>query len=250
MNPILTKHVKNRRKRDVSTQTLILHQNVSLAHRYWVDGLGPLENAKLFGSMTSESGLGHNIKVSLILPVDMSLEDQRETMNLVKASLDHTDWRDWKPLHCSSLEVLLMELSRRLPPFVQGIEMRESRRIRAVWSRWTPVSLKLFWNRPLSVLYKDTSGGARLNFEFGFEGRFEDHEHVLVERHFLEQELEDQLVYLEQKSLKISRNVKDLEPEIDAMFKTLKKFNPLMNFIACELETGRKRLIHSPFLSR
>jgi len=234
----------------VSTQNLILHQNVSLAHRYWVDGLDLAENSRLFGSMASQSGLGHNIKVSLTFPVGTSEKDQALAMSGVRTSMDHTDWRDWRLGLCSSLEVLIKETSRNLPAFVSELEMRESRRLRAFWSRKRPENLRLYWTRPLSVLFKEGRGGARMPLEFGFEGPFEDVRQVLVERSFLENELEAHLVELEQKNFKISRNVKDLELEIDAMFNALKKFHPLMNFIACELESRRKRLIHGPFLSR
>lgn len=203
----------------------------------------------MFGRMASSNGVGHNLEVTLAMSEEQKSESSRVLVDL-KEEWDHSSWLDLLPHQSSSLEVLTWQMVQRWSKKISSLEVKESSRIRCGWQSENAKDLILVYRRPLSVLWQDKGGGARLNFEFFFQDSFKGFQHVLVPRSILENELESLLKNQELSDLKISSNVKENEAFMDALFNKVQEILPSLKSIGCELENEKKWLIHSPNLTR
>ena len=225
--------------------------SVSLAHRYWVEAWSEERNRNLFGRSASSEGLGHNMDLELVFRSGVDVATQEKVLKEIKSAWDHTAWFDRKDMKCSSLELMLWDLVQKRGTLFEEILVAESHRLQVSWKASDPKKMALVYHRPLSILWSGPdSGGARLNFKYTFEGVFDPEECVVIARSALEDRLEEKLCHKEALGLEVSKNVKGNQAFLDAMFNDLKGDFPGLVSIACELETQRKWLIHSPILSR
>jgi len=221
--------------------TEIFHQSVSLVHRCWDEGLSEAENLAKFGRDASSAGIGNDLVLSV--EVEGGSLTEGEVRSWIRSSWDHQDLRHKLPV--GSLEELLWEFVHQAPKPVLSVTLKTRSPLTLIWTRQHVKSLSLIWRRPFSVLLEE-GGGARWNLDFHFQNLFQAGQGVLLKRKKLEGELEDWAQSLEKNNFKTSRNVKDLEQMLDAMFNSVKKISPDLQSIACETVLGRKRLIHEP----
>lgn len=223
--------------------------SISLAHRYWVEGLTEAENSHLFASSASSEGLGHNFDVSITFDRSSSDWEKQDILNKVKFAWDHSSWLETPPDRCSSLEVLVWQMASDIGSRIEELTVGESARLKLGWFKRRPEELTLTYTRPLSILWKE-GGGARPNFDFHFQSSFNPEHHVLFPRSVLETELEKELLKLESSGLELFKVVKENEEIMDAMLNRLRVKTPLLVSIGCELEKEKKWLIHSPIFTR
>lgn len=216
-------------------------QSMSLAHRYYDDSLSEQENLRLFGSSTSPRGLGHNMKVSVSFLSGVLEQHKKLVLDGLKSRLDHQSFITSGK--SSSLEVLAFNEAQKLPSDVVALEFRESPSFCVSWERTSPSELSLIYSRFVSVLWKE-GGGARIELSLVMKSDFDVGQQVLVERSLLEEGLEFP------EDLLLSRKVKDNQEVMDALFKEIHLKIPSLVQIKCELEKGKKWLIHKPFLTR
>jgi 6-pyruvoyl-tetrahydropterin synthase len=224
------------------------HLSVSLAHSYFLESLSHEDNLRLFGRSISPEGLGHNFDVAISFLAETSESIKQNVLDLLKNEWDHSSKIDAKGAVCTSLEVLTWRMVQKIYEHVEKLEVTESRRLSVTWDRHEGSSLSLTYGRSFPVLWKEGGGGARLNFQFIFKDQFFESDQVLVPRSLLEGELEEYFESLG--DLRISKNVKDNESIMDALFKSTRKHATTLDSMVCEIENQRKWLIHAPNLSR
>ena len=187
------------------------------------------------------------------MEVDVTFEEgvplprRLEELQRLKSFWDHQSFLG--PGRPSTLEILCRDLVEKQAPFVTALRVEESRRLSLRWHREFPKIFSLIYRRPLSVLFEE-GGGARLEMLFEFRAEFFPERFVLFERSLLERELELFLTGREALGISFSRNVKENEKNVDALFKEVYKINPLLVSMEGELEKERKWLIKAPFLTR
>lgn len=240
--------------RHLMKELFYTHQfSVSLAHKYWLSDRTSQENRRLFGSSASPEGVGHNFDIKLTFHHSKSEEERQTTIRHVKEKWDHSSWLKIPPGQCSSLEVLVWQLISEIETLIEEVTVQESTHLRAVWSNKNPGSLGIVHSRPLSVLWWDgrgVKGGARLKFDFSFEREFSVQDQVLFPRSLLESDLESYFLQIEDPGIKLSRDVKENEKVLDALFNEIRAKIPFLVSIGCEMEMRKKWLIHSPILTR
>lgn len=215
--------------------------SVSLAHRYYDDSLSEQENKRRFGRSMSSLGLGHNLKVMVTFPSQTSHQKKESILNGLKSRLDHQSFISSGK--SSSLEMLVFKEARFLPLEVEILEVQESPTLSVRWRRSSPGDLELAYTQAISVLWRE-GGGARVNMTFTFRATFDESEQVLVWRSLLEEG------FWPHEDFVLSRKVKENQEVMDALFKELQLKLPSLIQIKCELEKGKKWLIHEPFLTR